>query len=211
MADEARSQSTRQATAANIGPASNSSSLQPFSPSGRIPACPSPPPFLSLLPQVLLSLETYILPPFFFFIFSFLLLPPYQLPLAPSPSLAVLMHNRMSRVLVRREHDAAVAAEVLRVLQPGDQVGDAAEAAAEAEDGGPGTAARAMRTMISMFFVFLAACCGYRVRQSRYFACLLAGWLGGKKGRRGRANGEGGETHCTVFPECFSHLVIALV
>lgn len=51
----------------------------------------------------------------------------------------MLMHNHPPAVMPCGEQDAAMAAFVLDVFQGADQVWDAAEAEAEADDGGPGT------------------------------------------------------------------------
>lgn len=55
------------------------------------------------------------------------------------------MHDRPAAAMERREQDAAVAAFVLDILEAADEVGDAAEADAEADDGRPGTVARKKR------------------------------------------------------------------
>ena len=52
--------------------------------------------------------------------------------------LSVLVHNRMPAIVVRSQHNAAVPAKMLCILQPPDQVGNASQAEAEADDGGPG-------------------------------------------------------------------------
>lgn len=50
----------------------------------------------------------------------------------------MLMHNHPSRVVPRREQDPTFPAVVLHVLERAHHEGDAAEEAAEAEEGGPG-------------------------------------------------------------------------
>jgi len=52
----------------------------------------------------------------------------------PTTSLSMLMHHRASATLPRREQNATVAAIVFDVFEPADQVGDAADAEAGAED-----------------------------------------------------------------------------
>ena len=49
------------------------------------------------------------------------------------------MHDRPSAAMPGSEQDAAMTALVFDVLEAGDEIGDASEAEAEADDGGPGT------------------------------------------------------------------------